>query len=503
MTQRFENTKDDVCSDQSTVNFIAQASTDAAESASQAMNTRNFDPPKPLPLELNSGHGPSFPVEALGPQLAELAYAMFRCLQSPLNLIAMSLLAVITTIIQGRFNVGPIDGCRSSPCSGSFLSIARSGEGKSKADSRSFETLNSWQSACRKKMGFPVMEVLDEHGNSSESPKTLDGQMVYVDTTIPSLVSNMIQDNYPCVGLISDEGGQFFGGHSMSSSHLVSNLSVLTKAFDSGQFDRHRIGDPDGSGLAENRRLTLYLSIQPEVFRKFASNGLFANQGFFPRMLVTYPQSMLGNRTHSPQTEILEETAAYIQHKLRMKELLAQPISVDSDLGIVNKDVGFTQEAIDFYYSSKNELEAQLGPDGRYSDEKLHPFVVRKMQLACRVAVVLTAYHGQNKVSRTTLQGAAAIVQHSIDTWEVLLSSAEKAQQRAHAKELLDWLDATLRAHSGEIKLRDVVRNGPNKFRKDNDSLQQALTILADHYWISVTERDKSGGVKAFKLSAK
>lgn len=47
-------------------------------------------------------------------------------------------------------------------------------------------------------------------------------------------------DDMPFASLISDEGGQFLGGHSMRAETFRNTLGSLTKLWDNGQVSRLR-----------------------------------------------------------------------------------------------------------------------------------------------------------------------------------------------------------------------------------------------------------------------
>lgn len=443
----------------------------------------------PRPLVLDDDEKLSFPVEALGEDLAHLVYLASSAMQIPDGLCAMSFLGAINYCVQGRFNVAEFGHFTEEPCSEFLLAIAKSGEGKSRADGLAFEPVNYWEKSCLKAGAFPVLEIVDPLNSVSVNTTSAPGFASFSDTTIPAMVSKVVDGNYPSIALRTDEGGGFFGGFSMKKGQALASQSVLTKAFDTGDFTRNRLSDKEGSGVAYGRRLTMFISIQPSVFSEAASSGTLCSQGLFPRFLITEPKTMIGERVFS-QTEVSpRHSPEFLSYQTRLNELLSEPIKVDASLSVLAAEVKFTQDAINEVYRIANEHEKECGIGGLYSEELL-PFAARKMQHIRRLATTLAVYYKESEVSVLRVQCAEKIVQHSLDTWYRRLGRKASEVALNDAQELYDWLIKNSTSRSSHFKLRDIQRRGPNKLRSDSVRLKRALLLLSQYNWLTLDEKN-------------
>ena len=110
--------------------------------------------------------------------------------------------------------------------------------------------------------------------------------------TYEGIVKYFSADGQPSIGLFSDEGGRFFGGHAMNRDNLLKTLAGLSSLWDGKEISWMRAGD--GDMLLYGRRLSLHLMMQEVVLSQLISNPIFDLQGFLPRCLIAFPQSMAG-----------------------------------------------------------------------------------------------------------------------------------------------------------------------------------------------------------------
>ncbi len=66
----------------------------------------------------------------------------------------------------------------------------------------------------------------------------------------------------PSVGLFSDEGGRFIGGHGMNPDNLLKTAAGMSGLWDGKPVDRVRGGD--GATKLYGRRVSCHLMVQPE-----------------------------------------------------------------------------------------------------------------------------------------------------------------------------------------------------------------------------------------------
>ena len=111
--------------------------------------------------------------------------------------------------------------------------------------------------------------------------------------TIEGLVK-VFAKGWPSLGLFSDEGGMFIGGHGMTPEAKLRTASTLSRLWDGSPIDRVRSGD--GAAILPGRRLAMHLMVQPNVAALFLADGLLAEQGLLSRVLGSSPESTIGTR---------------------------------------------------------------------------------------------------------------------------------------------------------------------------------------------------------------
>src|SRR4051794_24552993 len=101
-------------------------------------------------------------------------------------------------------------------------------------------------------------------------------------------------DGMPMIGIFSDEGGQFVGGHGLSIDNRLRTITGLSSLWDGSPIKRVRV--TDGVSLLPGRRLAVHLMMQPDVASVLLSDPVLQDQGFLSRFLVASPVGIAGTR---------------------------------------------------------------------------------------------------------------------------------------------------------------------------------------------------------------
>ena len=210
--------------------------------------------PEPQPLRRELPPPDPYPIEALGPVLAPPATKTHEVIQSPEAICGQSFLATATLAVQGFADL-EIDG-RVSPLSNNFITIAESGERKTATDAVALAPVNKRQkdlyieyssyiddyeaeiSAWKK----AKEEALSKHKGRDEKKKALidlgpepKGPITPILTveepTYEGLVKSLAVGR-PSVGIFSDEGGRFLGGHGMNQENQLKTAAGISKFWD-------------------------------------------------------------------------------------------------------------------------------------------------------------------------------------------------------------------------------------------------------------------------------
>ena len=138
---------------------------------------------------------------------------------------------------------------------------------------------------------------LEALGREPEAPPSADRTVS--EPTFEGL-TKLLAQGLPSIGLFSDEGGQFLGGHAMNNENRQKTLAAFNDFWQGNAIRRTRSGD--GHSTLFGRRLAVHLMVQPSVARIFMADPLAVDTGFLPRFLICEPQSTIGSRLQANTT---------------------------------------------------------------------------------------------------------------------------------------------------------------------------------------------------------
>ena len=311
-----------------------------------------FTPEGPQPLVREIAPGAAYPVHALGP-LGAAVEAVQGITQAPVAIPAQSALAVASLAVQGFADVEALGGPR--PLSLYLLTVAASGERKSSCDAplmaalRDFEreqaraqrdAFQSWQNAialwkgerdrilqeAKKGKGekrIAARADLEALGPEPAAPPSTDRTVT--EPTFEGL-TKLFAHGQPSLGLFSDEGGQFLGGHAMNTDNRQKTLAALNDLWQGNPIRRTRAGD--GALTLYGRRLAVHLMVQPVVARGFMADPLADGTGFLPRFLMCEPPSTIGTRLHA---KARPDPVALAAFSGRLAGILETPLPMDPE----------------------------------------------------------------------------------------------------------------------------------------------------------------------------
>lgn len=463
-----------------------------------------FTPEGPQPLVRGIAPGAAYPVEHLGPLRAAVE-AVQGMAQAPVAIPAASALAVASLAIQGFADVETLGGTR--PLSLYALTIARSGERKSSCDGPLMAALRehekkqadaqrdavtSWQNAhalwkgdrdrilaeARKGKGEKkVAARADLEALGAEPAAPPSGDRTATEPTFEGL-TRLYATGQPSLGIFSDEGGQFLGGHAMNSDNRQKTLSAINDLWQGQPIRRTRAGD--GHLTLFGRRLAVHLMVQPSVARAFMADPMAADTGFLPRFLICEPTSTIGTRLHRYAQR---DPAALSIFGNRLSCLLETPMPMDEDTRALSpRTVPLSDDAKALLIDFADDVEAAQAPGEAF--EHVSGYASKAAEQAARIAGVLTLWQDLDAPSV-----AAQDMIHGIALARFYLSEALRLSDAATVSQEIDRAEALRRwlreswPHP-DVMVRDVVRLGPNALR-ESPRARAALTLLDRHGWLT------------------
>lgn len=466
-----------------------------------------FTPEGPQPLVREIAPGEAYPVQALGP-LQPAVEAVRGMTQAPIAIPAQSALAVASLAVQGFADVETLGGPR--PVSLYALTIARSGERKSACDAPLIaalrahereqakaqrEDMERWRNAHalwkgardkilseaksnRSEKRTAAQADLEALGPEPEAPPSADRTVT--EPTFEGL-TKLFAHGQPSLGLFSDEGGQFLGGHAMNSENRQKTLAAFNDLWQGNEIRRTRSGD--GHATLYGRRLAVHLMVQPTVARAFMADPLAADTGFLPRFLMCEPPSAIGTRM---QANTLRNDTALDSFRAKLQGILDTPLPMDPETRELEpRTLALSADARALLADFADAIETAQNPRGNLSH--ITGTASKAAEQAARIAGVLTLWRNLDatKVEACDMADAIDLAQYYLSEASRLASASTISAEIDKAEALRRWLLESW-PHP-EILVRDVVRLGPNPLR-ESPKARAALGILEKHGWLSTLE---------------
>lgn len=461
---------------------------------------------EPTPLLRETPEGEPYPVHALGP-LRDAAEAIHDMTQAPPAIGAQSVLGVAALAVQGLVDVESLNGRVAASLF--VLTIAESGERKSSCDKlamvpvREFarelnETFRAektqyenelavWESEQKRILASPrkgeaprskLEKSVDLAALGSKPEPPLYAAITASEPTFEGLVKHM-GELRPSLGLFSDEGGAFLGGHAMNSENRLKTLSGFSKLWDGAPVDRWRAGD--GVSQFFGRRLSAHLMAQPVSVAELLADPIANGQGFLARCLITEPPSAIGTRLqvgHSPASD-----AALTAFHTRAKDLFRRPLPLKDGTRneLEPRLLSLSDDARKLLQRFALEVEAAQAKGGKL--ESVRPFASKAAEHAARLAGVMTVFANAdaNSISGATMADGITLASFYINEAIRLGDAAKISKKTIDAEKLRRWI---LEDWSEPlISLPDVVIRGPKQFR-ETARVRNLMLTIQQHGWI-------------------
>lgn len=462
-----------------------------------------YTPEGPQPLVREIAPGVDYPVHALGP-LRGAVEAVQGITQAPLAIPAQSALAVASLAVQGFADVDTLGGPRAMSLYA--LTIARSGERKSACDAPLMAALRDHEKEQAKAQRDDMQRWVNAHalwkgerdrilleakkgkgekrtaaqadlealGKEPDAPASADRTVT--EPTFEGL-TKLFAIGQPSLGLFSDEGGQFLGGHAMNSDNRQKTLAALNDLWQGNAIRRTRSGD--GHATLYGRRLAVHLMVQPTVSRSFMSDPLAADTGFLPRFLMCEPPSAIGTRM---QANTRHDDMALDAFGQRLSSILETPMPMDPDTRELQPRIlGLAPDARTLLAGFADATEAAQANGGDLAH--ITGTASKAAEQAVRIAGVLTLWRDLDalEVQPSDMADAITLAQFYLSEASRLASAATVSAEIDKAENLRRWLLEGW-PHP-DVMTRDVVQLGPNALR-ETPKARAALGILEKHGWI-------------------
>lgn len=470
------------------------------------VHPQDFTPESPQPLMREIPPGAAYPVEALGP-LRQAVEAVADISQAPIAIAAQSALSVSSLAVQGFADVETLGG--DAPCSLFCLTIAESGERKSTCDRLLMRGLREYERDRAEayteefatwKRDFDLWEAkakrltTDAAGRGKQSTdaaaaeadlrkmgaaprEPIHPNITAMDPTFEGL-AKLYGKGRPALGLFTDEGGGFIGGHAMNADNKLKTIAGLSRLWNGDPIDRTRAGD--GAQVYRGRRLALHLMAQPIAARPLLSDPLANGQGFLARFLITEPPSLIGTRLRRGHSAASDLAVSAFAVMLRANLEAPLPTSANPQ-ELTPPRLVLSPQARELLWRYHGAVEASQAHGGPM--EHVRAFASKAVEQAARLAGVLTLWADLDapEVTPQAMASGVALADFYLGEAKRLAEMGAISAKTEQAEALKRWL---LESWEGDfITPRDVVRKGPNRMR-ETSTVREAMAILERHFWL-------------------
>ena len=449
--------------------------------------------PDPLPIVQHEASAP-YPTEALPPTIGSAVQEIVQFVQCPVALAASSVLSIVSTAGQALADVQRDEGLE-GPISLYFETVGDSGERKTTVDNLSARALRQWdlESAAANK---PVMdqyemdlaawqaerdglllaikdakkrgEVTSEQKEQLQAlvamkPERPKQPRLQLEDTTAEATAEVLVQQWPTGGLLSNEGGAVLGGHSMRKETVMANLALLNTLWDGGT--RRQDRKTAGSYTVRGVRLTLGIAIQEATARAFLDGpgALARGIGFLARFLFSWPESTQGTRLYRKPPASWPSLNRFHE---RVRELLDRPLPMADDGTLDPLLLKLSPEAksawIDFY----NEVEQELRPGREMAETR--DVASKAADNVARLAALFHLFEGAegHYIGVEHINRASTIVTWHLYEARRFLGEIAVPVQVRHAEQLEAWLLHQCHANGSNRVARSLIMtHGPNPTR--------------------------------------
>ena len=458
------------------------------------------------PIPFHEVDTPGFPTESLPGPLAAFVECLSESTQTPEEMAGVLSLGVLATAFQSKFTVEITPDWQEPLCL-YCVAVAPPGERKTavisaltkpiyeyEAEQRELEAVEIAQNQTERALLEKALEAAKNSatkgkGNFAEKRaealelsaqlaqfKDMHPFRLLADDTTPEKLVDLMDMQGGCITVCSAEGGVF---DSMAGRYEKgANFDVYLKGHAGDMIVVDRIGRRTNS--IPDPRLTMLLTIQPEVLSGLMGNTTFRGRGLCGRFLYAMCKSKVGRREISPAPVPDHVRAEYRAFVLRI---------LSTQWGGI---IRLSPEADEIRKEYQGYIEKKLGDEW----ECMRDWGGKITGAMVRIAALMHAAEAQGNPTETPISpevmaGATSIAEflsaHAVAAYQIM--GADETTESA--KYLWRKIE---RIGQPEISKRDLFRCVRGKFKKA-EYMEDPLRVLVEYGYIRVenVERDGAG----------
>ena len=431
-----------------------------------------------------------FPVDELGPTLANAVRAIERKTMAPVELGVSSVLAAVALAGQSVGSV-VLRGGSVVPLSLFLLAVAASTERKSSVDKIAMSPVELFEKElaeafARLKPQYDIdiatwgaqrTHILADKKLDREAQGELLKQLgakpvapmrprLTASNTTPEALVKTFEIARPALGVYSPEGSHFLGGHSFTPEKKSETLGIVNALWSGETYSKMTIAH--GEQVLVNKRLSMHLMLQPHIAKVVLNDDDLAVSGFMRRALICRPPTRIGTRiwTEEPGDDVSITLGHYANSLLDLFQAAETDDKGNLMLRTLRLSGGAEKLAVVFY----NEIERAQAPGGRYV--KIRPQAGRVEEQARRIAGNLELFYSPSSkaIGELNMKRGIAIARWYLDEALRVIDGETLADEVTDAEDILTWArgggkGVKPNGHGLTFSLRDLTTYGPGRLR--------------------------------------
>lgn len=437
-----------------------------------------------------------------------------RFTETPIELAALMVLPVVSTALQGCYEVKVKEGYCEPLSIWTCVAMAP-GSRKSSVQMTCIEPLTEWEKGKRDEM-MPLREKilsqnvtlevkikeLRKRGGKLEEAEfsaikeeiaELEQQIISVpalpqlwtsDIT-PENLAVLMSENCECMALLSDEAGIFevFAGRYNKG---VANLDLALQGHSGNPCRVNR--SSQSPIFLQKPALSIGLTPQPHVLGELLNNPIFRGRGFSARFLFAVPVSNLGNRNLD---EAPMDLMAVQNYHAAIKNLLKLGSHEHVEEQHKRLKFSLSSGAAEDWLNYARVIEIRMGEDGLYFH--IRDWAGKLPGMIARIAGLLHGMrHYQDKpenylISQKDMMAAIKIGGFVASHAEYAFAILCEDSCWEGSRRILNWIKKN---HCFQFTQRDCHHGLKSYFKKVKE-LEPCLEMLLNHNYIKEKDREK------------
>jgi replicative DNA helicase len=492
------------------------------ESAQAGKNSRDCRnsrrPPEAswsVPVSFGEYDLPPFPTEVLPKRIREFVDAEAEATQTPADLTACLVLAVVGASCAKKVEVHVREGW-SEPVNGYFVVSLAIGNRKSpvfrdasrpiydfeKEETRRWRRDYAAAKAARATREAELKTLRKEAASAQEgerrklekqaeeAARALDLESLpvrpqrVIDDATPEYVAKVLSKQRGRIAVFSAEGGIFelMGGRYGQQGRP--NFEIFLKGHTG---DSHRLGriSRDEEDVPKPA-ITMGLTVQPAMLEGLAETPGFVGRGLLARIFYSLPPSTVGSRRIDPPPVRTKVSQAYAKG---ISALLSLPEEFDRDGEPIPRRLNLLQEARQVLLEFAGELEPQLAPGDELSSlagwaSKLPGGVARLAGILHMVAHALEKAPWAIPISSETMRAGVSIGRYMIEHAKAAFGAMGMDPRFQGARHILAWIRRHVEKTDLWVFTKQEAWQGTKGHFKEVEPFNKGLELLVAHDYI-------------------